>query len=170
MNLGDAVLTLALLVACWGILRAIKDLGATVQATVGGDLATAAEALCRIEEGLPATDRLDGIEARQAELVEELVRLDAVCDSLPVRWEEMYAKVRRTEERARGAVRRAMEELEEAGLRSGELEGTLEDLRREYGSGSPAGGVQPVPQGVGSLPPATEAEALKALRNARVFG
>lgn len=170
MDYGDLILTLALLVACWGIIRAIKDLAASFQRAIGGDLASVGEALWDIHGRMPTAERLDGIEARQAELVEELVRLDTVTESLPIRWEEMYQKVRRTEERARGSVRRAMEELEEAGLRSGELEGTLEDLRREYGDGGADGAVRPLPAGVGNVPAPARAPTLTELRNRRLFG
>lgn len=151
MYTGHMILSqLALaVVVLWGIAhltRAFRQF----HGEVIGQSETLTDLVGNIGDQLGALHRLDSLEARQHELVEEFTRLDAVCDSLPVRWEEMYAKVRRTEERARGSVRRALEELEEAGLRSGELEGTLEEIRREYGERSEPSGVQPVRENLGS--------------------
>jgi len=170
MGPDDLVLTAAVAVAALAVTWALLGIQAAIRHIIEGDLLSLVEAVENVGEALPAAQRLEGIEARQAELVEELVRLDTVCDSLPVRWEEMYAKVRRTEERARGSVRRALEELEEAGLRSGELEGTLEELRREYGTGGENGGVQQVSEGMGNVPPESGSPSLIDLRNQRVFG
>ena len=101
-------------------------------------------------------DRLESLEASHAEFVGALVELDAKVDKLPHTWEEMHHKVRRTEERTRGAVRRAMEELEENGLESAELNEIGSQLRLGDGNGSGPNGMHPMSTQVGGIPPGAQ--------------
>lgn len=102
-------------------------------------------------------DRLEALEAAHHEFIASHVELAEKVDRLPHTWEEMHHKVRRTEERTRGAVRRAMAELEENGLESPELTEIGHQLRVEDGGGSNGGGMSPMPTGMGDVPPAQPA-------------
>jgi hypothetical protein len=132
-------------------------------------------ALSGIQEAIRAFPRqeLDSLQAEVAELAASHAELFAKADQLPVTWEEMLRKVRRTEERTRGAVRRARQELEEAGFQSEELEGAWGDLQPLDGTGSETGGLQPLSNGVGSVPqnPSPQPEPdFRSLALARKYG
>jgi len=116
---------------------------------------------------------IDGLTQDLRDLVTDFVELRAEVDRLPSTWQEMEHKVRRTEERTRGAVRRAMAELEESGLSSPELEGAWNDLRPVDAPGSNGDGVQPVPTGMGTVPqaqPIPPEDAWKAATLAYKYG
>lgn len=114
---------------------------------IGGHLERLQEAI----KGYPV-DRLETLEAAHHEFIDAHVELAAKVDQLPHTWEEMHHKVRRTEERTRGAVRRAMAELEENGLESAELNEIGRQLRLEDAPGSNGSGVPDVPTGMGTVP------------------
>lgn len=155
--------------------EAVRDASEWHQEGVVEALDRIVEAMAALNDMAGVRDTLDTLSAQQLDLFAKVQRLDEGLDALPHKWDEMYARVRRTEERARGSVRRAMEELEDAGLRSGELEGTLEEIRQLYGDRGEEGGVRPVRPGMepganGDVSaPDPETELIRA-RNARVFG
>lgn len=130
----------------------------------GWGIARLERALDRVQAGVRDLpwDRIDALDGVVQKLVTTCTKLEADVDRLPHTWEEMHNKVRRTEERTRGAVRRAMAELEENGLQSPELNGIAHDLRLGDGEGSEGGRVPSVPGGVGGVspasPPAAEAD------------
>lgn len=109
-------------------------------------------------------DRLDGLESRTGELIDAHVELAAKVDQLPHTWDEMHNKVRRVEERTRGAVRRAMAELEENGLESGELSEIGRQLQLPDGNGSGSPGMYSVSETMGNVqtPPTPQMDGRQA--------
>jgi len=99
------------------------------------------------------TGRVDSLSGIVEDLGAAVVKLEAEVDQLPHTWNEMHNKVRRVEERTRGAVRRAMQELEENGVESAELTEIGSQLRLGDGNGGPPSGMQPMPEGMATIPP-----------------
>jgi ABC-type transporter Mla subunit MlaD len=141
-------------------------------ATVAGLGAWGIQVLAGVLQGLQEAfreshrDELDAIHAQLADVIGDLVALQAKADQLPQTWEEMHAKVRRTEERTRGAVRRARKELEESGFRSEELDGTWAELQPLDADGSGGEGLQPMHNGVGHVPAPVEGPQIEPWRAA----
>ncbi len=109
-----------------------------------------AESIAATEPGVPV-ERVETQDERIAEIIGEMVALASKVDILPHTWEEMFHKVRRTEERTRGAVKRARQQLANAGLDPDEeLEGTWAGLQSPDGVGGDEGGMPSVPEGVGN--------------------
>lgn len=77
--------------------------------------------------------------------------LEDAVDRLPSKWDEMVALARRAEERNRGIVRGALEELEEAGYEHAGVEAAAQELRLRDGDGGSSGGVSPVRREVDSV-------------------
>ena len=119
-------------VLCWHLLHVL------------GELSTVLGAIHRqLEESF--SGGAEDVETRFRDL-EDLV------DRLPQRWEEIKREASRLDGRARYAVTRAREELAERGLADERLEDLGRELQLVDGGGSPDGGVQPVREGVESVP------------------
>lgn len=176
MWITAAVALLGLGVVSWPLwvlsrdLRDIRDHRERSQAAFLGVAQSIADTM-----GDAPFDRIESVESRQADLLAQVVELASKVDVLPHTWEEMYHKVRRTEERTRGAVKRARSQLQAAGLDPDEeLEGTWASLQPGDGAGSPGSGVPTVPEGMGPIPSNTsqgaEAPSFRQLGLLRKYG
>lgn len=130
-----------------------------------------------IAETMPthSVERVDAIDERVADIIAHLTQLDHVVDGLPVKWEEMVNKARRTEERTRGAVRRARRQLQANGFDPDEeIEGLHEELRSGDEPRGEGGGVQPMPQSMDPsptfVPPGQITPEVRALALRRKYG
>lgn len=96
--------------------------------------------------------------------------LEHQVDLLPQRWEEMVKEAKRAEARSRAAARRALEELEEHGLRDPNLDEVAGELRLLDGSGVDRRAVQPVRREVEEVPAQPQEEDWETLTKARKYG
>ncbi len=80
--------------------------------------------------------------------------LEDLVDRLPQRWEEIKREASRLDGRARYAVSRAREELEERGLSDERLEDLGRELQLVDGGGSEDGGMQPMRESLAAAPQA----------------
>lgn len=114
--------------AAWRLILALEGVQAAIRAV--------SEA---VEPGTEPSwmDRVDAQDAT-------IRNLEWLVDQLPQRWDEVVKLAKRSEERSRGTVKRALEELERAGYEHSGLEAEATELRLRDGGGSQGDGVYPM--------------------------
>jgi hypothetical protein len=102
-----------------------------------------------------------------------LFQLEQLVDVLPQKWEEMVKQAKRSEDRARAVVKRAQDQLAEAGYEHPGIEAEASELRRIHGDDSDPEQLQLVPERMDRLPegaPYDPDEAWERATKARKYG
>ena len=110
-----------------------------------------------IDRHLAVMERMEKVhvaymEGPRSEFEARMRHLEDLCEMLPQRWDQIRKEAERFDGRARSAVRRVTEELEERGLSDDTINALNFEVRQRHGEGSPEGELPAMPAPVEPAP------------------